>query len=204
MRLLSVCTGNICRSSVAEYVLRALLGSSSPNRIESAGTSARAGMPMTTGPAALVHEYGDPALEYRPRSRLLTGSLIDGHDLILTMTRDQRRVAVGLAPRRLRVVFTLREFVALAGAVDGVSRPAGATSSSAGRRSDQLIGAIGKARYLVDPVQNQDIADPVGRGQAAYRRLADQPLPALSVIQHVFSFASRRLASHQHPIVQLS
>jgi len=186
MRILFVCTGNVCRSPVAEHVLRARLRGWSRYMVESAGTQAKIGMAMAEESAALARHYGAAGVDpRRHRARLLTGPLLEGCDLILTMTREHRRHAVGLAPRQLGRTYTVREFAELLDSLDAATWSLIAAEPTAPERWGGLIQAIASARYVNDPVSNEDIADPLGKGDASYQLFADQLLPALSSIERV-------------------
>ena len=99
------------------------------------------------------------------KSRLLTGALIDGADLILTAEGRPRASVVTARPNALHRTFTLRQFARLAPAVTPmlVSPDAGAT----------LLERARAARSLVPlPPDAEDIEDPIGRHGRAFRRCA--------------------------------
>src|SRR3712207_1700768 len=110
MRLLFVCTGNLCRSQVAEGVTAAWLAHSSERtqvELVSAGTDAPVGRAMDpSSAAALAALGGDPAGRH---AQALTAELANQADLVLGMTRRHRRTVLELAPRSLRRTFTLLE-----------------------------------------------------------------------------------------------
>src|SRR5688572_26407193 len=112
MRLLFVCTGNLCRSQVAAglaeaWVQRVPGADAGLVQVRSAGTQAPAGEPMEPRSAAtLARLGGDPAGR---RAVALTEELAAGADLVLTMTRRHRRAVLELSPRGLRRTFTLLE-----------------------------------------------------------------------------------------------
>lgn len=89
-RVLFVCTGNICRSPLAEVILQRELQTRDVNSIEvlSAGTGAWDGAPASEGAylVALEHELDLSS----HRARLLTRDLVQQSDLILTMARHHR------------------------------------------------------------------------------------------------------------------
>lgn len=85
MRVLFVCTGNTCRSPLAEALARALARKRALADVEfgSAGTSAWEGAPASDG-ALLVGLERDLDLNAH-RARQLTREVVDGADLILAM-----------------------------------------------------------------------------------------------------------------------
>ncbi len=112
-RVSMVCLGNICRSPIAEVVLRRLVadeGLADSVVVSSAGTGAwHVGGPMDPGSAAVLQARGmDPSTH---RARQLTTDVVDRYDLLVAM--DTSNLAdlqhmVGDA-RRPRVVL-LRDF----------------------------------------------------------------------------------------------
>lgn len=85
--ILFVCTGNIFRSLVAEYAMRARLGSESQYFVGSAGIEAK---PQTIHPvisARLIQKGADPSAHVQ---RKLTEEVIERVDLIIAMGLDHR------------------------------------------------------------------------------------------------------------------
>ncbi|MDH3496067.1 MAG: low molecular weight protein arginine phosphatase [Gemmatimonadota bacterium] len=89
-RVLFVCTGNICRSPLAEVLLQREAAARGVDDwiVSSAGTGAWDGAPASEGAylVALEHELDLSA----HRARLLTRDLVKRSDLILTMSRHHR------------------------------------------------------------------------------------------------------------------
>jgi protein-tyrosine-phosphatase len=89
-RILLVCTGNICRSPLAEALLRRTLEQRSVDGVSvtSAGTGAWDGAPASEGAYLVGLERGLDLSGHR--ARLLTRELVEEADLILTMARHHR------------------------------------------------------------------------------------------------------------------
>lgn len=89
-RVLLVCTGNICRSPLAEAIMRRELEQLGRTDIEvtSAGTGAWDGAPASEGAYLVALEHGLDLSAHR--ARLLTRDLVQQADLILTMARHHR------------------------------------------------------------------------------------------------------------------
>lgn len=97
-RILFVCSGNTCRSPVAEAMARHLLTNRThpageapvPARAMSAGTSAAVGMGMTPESAEALEEMGiDPG---RHVSRQVDPETVAGAEYVFVMTRQHRRI----------------------------------------------------------------------------------------------------------------
>ncbi len=107
VRILYVCTANICRSASAAHLLREAMAGS-PGlldgiEVRSAGTAAMAGSPGCSLAPALVGR----AAEHR--SQPLTADLVAWADLILPAARDHRPAILALEPRARTRTFTIRQ-----------------------------------------------------------------------------------------------
>ncbi len=120
--ILLVCVGNICRSPIAELLMRqALRGHEF--EIGSAGLAALAGQPMDTTAAELLSWHGlDPSAH---RARQLTLELLRRHELILAMEQAQLAQIGRLAPEAVGKVFLLDKWVASRDIPDPYRQPRG-------------------------------------------------------------------------------
>nr|WP_055507612.1 low molecular weight phosphatase family protein [Nonomuraea pusilla] len=159
--ILFVCTGNICRSPIAERLARAALGP--PFVVTSAGTQARPGLEMARGAQDVLRRLGLDADGFV--SKPLTPELLAEADLVLTAAREHRAEAVSRLPRVAPRVFTITEFDALTGMVQ---RDLLAGHRDAVPRARALVEQAVGLRGLVR-VDQPDIADPIGRSGRAYR-----------------------------------
>ncbi|ERS91440.1 low molecular weight protein-tyrosine-phosphatase [Halomonas sp. PBN3] len=95
-RLLIVCTGNICRSPVAEALLRRALPD---KRLSSAGLGALVGHGVEPTARELAEADGLDVAGHQARQ--LTREMLAQADLILVMSQGQRRAIGELAPEAL-------------------------------------------------------------------------------------------------------
>lgn len=110
-RLLFVCTGNLCRSPVAEVIFNALAEERRlPWGAESAGLAAVQGQPVPDNVALAMQEIGFDASTHRARK--VRSRMIGSADLVLAMTPRQKEKLVGLAGSRAEDnLYTLPEYL---------------------------------------------------------------------------------------------
>jgi protein-tyrosine-phosphatase len=113
-RILFVCTGNTCRSPLAEALFRSKLGDSQWE-VRSAGVAAYEGQPASQQTLQVLQERG---ISHDHNARRLTEELVEWADLILTMTRSHKSLVTSTFPTAVDKVFTLREYVGIEGLED--------------------------------------------------------------------------------------
>lgn len=189
-RILTVCSGNICRSPLAEALLRREL-SGLDVVVESAGTIAADGAQMPDEAQRLAENLRvSPAEAAAHRSRYLDTSTLDGASLVLAMSREHRRRVVELDPRRLRSTFTAREFARLAtNADDALVRDAARAAGPAPERRvtaviETVVAQRGIAPLPLAP-DDDDIIDPYRRSWETYKLSGAQLVPAVEQIARV-------------------
>ncbi len=106
--ILFVCTGNVCRSPMAEGLFRKAVEGRSDYRVMSAGLGAAEGQPPTGHAVEAVKELGVDISGQR--SRMLTPELVDAADYIFGMTHSHIDTVMLLYPHAAEKTFLLREF----------------------------------------------------------------------------------------------
>lgn len=195
--ILAVCSGNICRSPMAEQLLRAGLAGIDGITVGSAGTIALVGERMPHEAQTLSTRFGAPdAADHL--SRQLDEQLIRDADLVLGMAREHRRAVVERVPAVTRRTFTLREFGRLAASVtdadlDDSASPLG-RGSLRSRLGDAVVAAA-SLRGVVVPFaspDDADVIDPFRRSSDVYELSASQLVPAVQSTVALLSRAALR------------
>lgn len=193
-RVLTVCTGNICRSPLAEYLLRKGLERWDVVDVASSGTGALVGHSMTDQTIAIAHQHGVPDPE-RHRARALVVEHLRHADLVLALSREHRSEIVSLLPRGSRHTFTVRELARLLEAVQAADLAAVAALPLAdtAARFSELVHTAAALRGYVTPPENElddDVIDPYRRGDDVYQQTVEQLVPAIDVILDRFKLAA--------------
>jgi len=152
LRILYVCTANICRSPFLELMSRQLVGSDDRIGFASAGTHGFKANPMDPVMAATLPARGvETAGAFR--SRPFTSDMLLHADLVLTAEGVHRQFILDDHPGAFRKVFTLGQF---AEAVQALGEDV------TGR---DLLRAVAARRGPADAAR--DVPDPYGRGTEA-------------------------------------
>lgn len=175
--ILFVCTGNTCRSPLAEGMCRMMAKREGiPLQVRSAGVSAADGSAYSRHSSDILRAKG--VLEGMKGSSYLREEQIRWADLILTMTMSHKRVVIGEHPEAVDKVFTLKEFV-----------EDGPAALRAFAEREELVSELALKQALGQPVTqsereklaqlqwkvpNYDINDPFGGSRAEYDAVADE------------------------------
>lgn len=107
MNILFICSGNTCRSPMAE----ALLIDQVKNRniqVKSAGISASNGDQISIYVRSILQEKN---IVHSHRSQRINSELILWANLILTMTKTQKYLLLAMFPQMAKQIFTLKEYI---------------------------------------------------------------------------------------------
>lgn len=197
-RLLIVCTGNICRSPLAERLLQTGFDriSSGAVTVSSAGTKAAVGEGMSPFSAEIATGYGVSADGFTARQ--LTTDVLEGAGLVLTMTTKHRGEVIRLDPGLLRKTFTFREFARLLNALDP-RLPAPALGAEGNVRFwEELPAKAASVRHLVlgNAASENDVLDPYGLDRDAYKQMEKELMPSL---MGLLRFTAKHAPGSSHP-----
>jgi protein-tyrosine-phosphatase len=169
LRVLFVCTANICRSPVMELVARDLAGDAGQSGVvfTSAGTHARDGHAFNPDMTPTLPATLAPDAAGAFRSRHLTAAILDEADLVLTAESVHRQHILDDRPQLHRKVFTLGQFEATIAELPGVS-------------GHELVEAAGQRRTPATAAH--DVADPYRRGPAAAEKATGTITAMLSAV----------------------
>ncbi|WP_240311852.1 adenylyl-sulfate kinase [Nocardioides houyundeii] len=155
IKVLFVCTANICRSAFMEVTARHLAGDRTDIEFSSAGTHGFKDHALDEGMAAVL-AAGVSHDDFT--SRPVTRELIEGADVVLTAESTHRTFLLEEHPQAFRKVFTLAQFAEAAEASD--------------LRGRDLIKSLGRQRGAAR--HEHDIADPYRRGPQASSEAAQR------------------------------
>lgn len=160
MRVLFVCTANICRSAYAELMTRHLLGADTAVEVRSAGTHGFRDHPVDPPTAAQLRVRGVDPEGFR--SRRLSPRMVAEADLVLTAGVVHRQFVLDDWPEAFRRVLTLGQLARAVEAAEVGSGPSPVSSPSLDELSDRLRPAD----------HADDVEDPYRRGAEVAARVA--------------------------------
>ncbi len=143
LTILTVCTGNICRSPAMERILRQQLGEDPGITIHSGGLAAHDGEDMQPPMKRRVRQYGADSEDFTARQ--VTSDMLEEADLILAATREHIQDMIAAVPECAGRVFTVPELGDLLTELDVDGLP-GLEAGSAAGRLGALVPALDAAR----------------------------------------------------------
>ncbi|WP_354642333.1 protein-tyrosine-phosphatase [Kitasatospora camelliae] len=186
-RILFVCTGNICRSPIAERLTRleldARLGAAAGRIVvESAGTWGHEGAPMEAHAATVLGEYGADSAGFEGRE-LLDEHVIEA-DLVLTATLDHRAQVISMGHSAGLRTFTLKEFTRLVRRVDPSTLPDPRDGARVTERARALVRAAAALRgwLLAATPESDELRDPYGAPIGMFRNCGGEIYDALDPV----------------------
>ena len=138
-RILFVCTGNLCRSPMAEVLFRHRIGSDSGWEAASAGTFDALGHPASENAVRAVKELGLDLS--RHHSQPLTAELLESADMIVVMTAEHRFHLLEVFPEVGNRVFLIKSFGTSKVPAD-VSDPYGGSLNTYKKIRDEIDRAL--------------------------------------------------------------
>jgi len=175
--ILFVCTGNVCRSPMAELLCAGWADPRADLQVASAGVAALVGQGIDTSSASVLGQAGiDPT---RHRARQFDPEMATRADLVLTAEAAHRDAIMAVAPSAFRRTFTMKEFARLA-------RHATATDPA------EVVAQLAWGRGADGPLSlhADDMPDPYRGRISQAREVAAQVTDAVRTTLDVLGFAA--------------
>ncbi len=172
LTIMTICTGNICRSALAHHYLAEHLeaGDGTTFRIRSGGLGWFEDLRVPDELLGAVPELAGRLRAHQPGPVSLDA--LRSADLILTATAEHRRAVLSEVPSAFKRVFMVEEFAMIVRS----------RSLQPGTDPDSWRMAIAEAARHRGFVDARDIPDPYRRGRAAYDDMVAVLVPALETI----------------------
>jgi len=160
--VLLLCSANLCRSPTAAALLDRRLAQRHVGATVTSAGMGPGGIAVPESVLAAARELGLDLSAHR--SRTVDASLVAQADLVLGLTREHGRCAVGLDGTAWRRTFTLKELTRR-----GLDVGARGRHESLGAWLDEID--YGRpANALLGAARVDDVADPIGQSPRVYKR----------------------------------
>ncbi|GIP19035.1 protein-tyrosine-phosphatase [Paenibacillus montaniterrae] len=175
-RILFLCTGNTCRSPMAEAFLKGLAHEKGLIlAVRSAGISTVDGLPVSTNSKHALERRG---IQHQGSSVAMNEEALHWADLILTMTTSHKREVMRRYPEVMDKLYTLKEYAYMDDQLQAKLNELEELYSEL--QMQQLLGQPideekrKRAQKLELSMPSFDIADPFGGSQSIYDACADE------------------------------
>src|SRR5256886_16846672 len=166
--ILFVCTGNVCRSPMAEGLFRNAVKGRGDFRVLSAGVGAIEGQPPSAYAVQALRELGIDISQQR--SRMLTADVVNEADYIFGMTHGHVDAVNLLYPHATEKTFLLREFDETLDVFEkDISDPIGG-SYEIYRSEERRVGEEGRSRWAPDHLKKKKKNEKNCEARKCYRK----------------------------------
>lgn len=142
MDILLVCTGNTCRSSMAEGIFNQIINENDDDdvHVTSAGISVYVSTPASEDAINVTEEMGIDISEHM--SKQISEEMVSDADLILVMTTGHKNILIDIFPEYTDKIYTLLEYAY--GSEDDILDPFGMDCDVYRECALEIKGAIEK------------------------------------------------------------